>query len=209
MTDDDRLRRSDPRPARSRAKLVAAAADLLRATGPSAVTVDSVIGVAGVSRATFYRHFASTTELVAAAFHVVIPAAPVPQASGSVRERLTALAVSQARLFAEVPASTTFLAWLSLGADLAESYGPLGDAAERVEQRSLRERVADQYLRPFDEVLSSPDAVELLGQVDRITAMALIIGPLVMGRLSTLTTFDYESVARVAVDGFLATHTRD
>ncbi|GGF08472.1 TetR family transcriptional regulator [Williamsia phyllosphaerae] len=209
VTMDDRVRRTDPRPAQSRAKVVAAAADLLRAAGPSAVTVESVIGAAEVSRATFYRHFASTTEVVAAAFGVVVPAAPAPPPMGSVRDRLTALALSQARLFAEVPASTTFLAWLSLGAGLDETYGARGEDPDRVEQRTLRERVADQYLWPFDEVLSSADAVELLGQVDRITAMALIIGPLAMGRLSTLPTFDYEAIARAAVDGFLATHSRD
>ena len=100
------MRRRDPRPAQSRAKLIDAAADLLREAGPSAVTVDAVVAAADVSRATFYRHFAGTAELVAAAFHVVIPPAPVPPESGSVREQLLALTLSQARLIAAVPATT-------------------------------------------------------------------------------------------------------
>ncbi len=31
-------------------------------------------------------------------------------------------------------------------------------------------------------------------------------GPIVLGKLSTLADFDYEQIARAAVDGFLATH---
>lgn len=200
------MRRRDPRPAQSRAKLIDAAADLLREAGPSGVTVDAVVAAADVSRATFYRHFAGMAELVAAAFHVVIPPAPVPPESGSVREQLLALTLSQARLIAAVPATTTFLAWLSLGADLGAGFRA-GGPDELVEQRTLRERVAEQYLRPFDEVLGTPEAVAQLGHVDRITAMALLVGPLAMGRLSTLTTFDYEAVARAAVDGFWAART--
>lgn len=168
-----------------------------------------MIVAAEVSRATFYRHFASTTELVAAAFAVVIPAAPTPPATGSVRTRLTELMVSQARLIADVPATTTVLAWLSLGVDLDAGSVDRVRGAEGSEMLTLRERVADQFLRPFDEVLSSPDAVDLLGDVDRVVAVALLIGPLAMGRLSTLPSFDYEAVARAAVDGFMAVHTRD
>ncbi|GAA2055183.1 TetR/AcrR family transcriptional regulator [Williamsia deligens] len=201
------MRRSDPRPARSRAKLVDAAAGLVREHGPAAVTVDAVIGAADVSRATFYRHFASTTELVAAAFAVVMPTAPAPSATGSVHDRLTELVLAQARLIAEVPATTTVLAWLSLGVDL--DTGSVDRVREGAEMLTLRERVADQFLRPFDEVLSSPDAVELLGDVDRVLAMSLLIGPLAMGRLSTLPSFDYEKTARAAVDGFVALHARE
>ncbi|MFD0839778.1 TetR/AcrR family transcriptional regulator [Williamsia serinedens] len=201
-------RRTDPRPAQSRAKLVDAAAALVRDHGPAGVTVDAVIGAADVSRATFYRHFAGTTELVAAAFAVVIPPAPTPPASGSVRARLTELVLSQARLIADVPATTTVLAWLSLGVDLDAGSLDRVRGAEGTEMLTLRERVADQFLRPFDEVLSTPDAVDLLGDVDRTVAMALLIGPLAMGRLSTLPSFDYDAAARAAVDGFIATHSR-
>ena len=34
----------------------------------------------------------------------------------------------------------------------------------------------------------------------------LLIGPLVAGRISTLTDFDYRECARKAVDGFLSVH---
>ena len=48
---------TDPRPARSRARLLEAATSLLRTGGPSAVTIDAVTRTANVARATFYRHF--------------------------------------------------------------------------------------------------------------------------------------------------------
>lgn len=172
------------------------------------MTVDAVIASADVSRATFYRHFAGTTELVAAAFAVVIPSAPTPPATGSVHDRLTELVLSQARLIADVPATTTVLAWLSLGVDLDAGSVDRVRGAGGAAMLTLRERVADQFLRPFDEVLSSPEAMAAFGDVDRVTAVALLIGPLAMGRLSTLPSFDYETVARAAVDGFVALHDR-
>jgi hypothetical protein len=39
-------------------------------------------------------------------------------------------------------------------------------------------------------------------------AIALLIGPLILGKLSTVADFDYRSCAEAAVDGFLATHTK-
>ena len=51
--------RTDPRPARSRARLLDAATDLLCTGGPNAVTVDAVLRGANVARATLYRHFPS------------------------------------------------------------------------------------------------------------------------------------------------------
>lgn len=55
--------RSDPRPARSRARLLDAATSLLRSGGPSAVTIDAVTRTANVARATLYRHFSSANDL--------------------------------------------------------------------------------------------------------------------------------------------------
>src|SRR5690625_152700 len=94
---------SDPRPARSRARLLAAAAALLRSGGPGAVTVDAVTRAANVARATLYRHFPSGDELRAAAFQSLLPPAPMPPAEGSLRERLTALVTEWAELIAEMP----------------------------------------------------------------------------------------------------------
>lgn len=195
----------DPRPARSRARLLEAATALLRAGGPSAVTVDAVVRASNVARATLYRHYASGNDLLAAAFHALIPPAPVPLADGNLRERLIALVHAQAELIAEAPVSVAAMSWLALGGNL--EHLPWGAAGtESAEVRNLRERVAEQYAAPFEAVLSSPEAVAELGDVDRVRVAALLLGPIVLGKLSTLPDFDYREIAVAAVDGFLATH---
>jgi len=194
---------TDPRPARSRARLLEAAAALLRAGGPSAVTVDAVTRTANVARATLYRHFPSGNDLLAAAFNSLIPPSPTPPAHGSLRDRLVAVVLAQAEAVAQAPALLTAMSWLSLGRDLEglpePDHARGGDSASIT---TLRERIAQQYAAPFDAIFDSPDAAEL-GEVDRTRAIALLIGPLVLGRLSTLPDFDYAECARAAVDGFL------
>ncbi|MCV7179696.1 TetR/AcrR family transcriptional regulator [Mycolicibacterium sphagni] len=196
-------RRSDPRPARSRARLLDAATALLRTGGPSAVTVDAVTRGANVARATLYRHFPSGNDLLAAAFHSLIPPAPMPPESGSLRDRLVALMQAQADLISETPVLLTATYWLALGPDMEHIPGTSLDA-DSPEVRTLRERVAQQYGAPFDAIFDSPEAQRELGEVDRAEAIMLLIGPLVAGRISTLADFDYRKCARAAVDGFLA-----
>ena len=191
----------DPRPARSRARLLEAATTLLRSGGPSAVTIDAVTRKANVARATLYRHFPSGNDLVAAAFMSLIPPPPMPPQSGSLRDRLIAIVGEWAESIAEAPTTLTAMAWLSLGPDIAEVPNK-GHGGQQI--RSLRERIAEQYSAPFDAVFDSAAAAEELGEVDRTTAFALLVGPLAFGRISTLTEFDYRKVAIAAVDGFLA-----
>ncbi|MDP7722353.1 TetR/AcrR family transcriptional regulator [Mycobacterium sp. TY814] len=197
----------DPRPARSRARLLEAAAALLRSGGPSAVTVDAVTRAANVARATLYRHFPSGNDLLAATFSSLIPAAPMPPAEGSLRDRLLALVLAQADLIAEAPAVLTAMAWLALGPDLQQLPAPGRSLGAQNAITGLRERIAQQYAAPFDALFDGPQAAEL-GEVDRSSAIALLIGPLVLGRLSTLPDFDYRETARAAVDGFLEVQCR-
>jgi AcrR family transcriptional regulator len=193
---------NDPRPARSRARLLDAATALLRSGGPSAVTIDAVTRSANVARATLYRHFSSANDLVAAAFMSLIPPAPMPPEEGSLRERLTAIVVAWADSIAEAPTTLTAMAWLSLGPDIGHIPARPSEAGSP-ELRSLRERIAEQYSAPFDAIFDSPQAAAELKPVDRTMAFALLIGPLAFGRISTLTEFDYRAVAIAAVDGFL------
>src|ERR1700687_528330 len=97
----------DPRPARSRARLLDAATALLRSGGPGAVTIDAVTRSANVARATLYRHFPSANDLVAAAFMRLIPTAPMPPEDGSLRERLTAIGVAWGASIAAVATAAT------------------------------------------------------------------------------------------------------
>jgi len=183
--------------------LLEAAAALLRSGGPSAVTVDAVTRSANVARATLYRHFPSGNDLLAAAFNSLIPPSPMPPAEGSLRDRLIALVLAQAEAVAHAPAMMAAMSWLALGRDLEELPEPrhtrAGDSSSIT---TLRERIAQQYTAPFDAIFDSPEAAEL-GEVDRSRAIALLIGPLVLGRLSTLPDFDYRECAHAAVDGFL------
>jgi AcrR family transcriptional regulator len=195
--------KTDPRPARSRARLLEAATALLRAGGPSAVTVDAVTRGANVARATLYRHFPSGNDLLAAAFGSLIPPAPMPTEEGTLRDRLIAVVLAFGQSIAEAPGMVMAMSWLALGRDLEElpasrqSGSPDSPAIS-----TLRERIAQQYAAPFDAIFDSPEAAEL-GDIDRSRAIALLIGPAVLGRLSTLPDFDYRDCAQAAVDGFL------
>lgn len=196
----------DPRPARSRARLLDAATALLRSGGPSAVTIDAVTRSANVARATLYRHFSSANDLLAAAFMSLLQRAPMPPAEGSLRDRLIAVVVGWAESIAEVPAMITAMAWLASGPDAgaySEVQHPESDAVG-----TLRSRIIQFYSVPFDAIFDSPQAAEELEDVDRIEAIALLIGPLILGKLSTVADFDYRRCAEAAVDGFLATHRR-
>ena len=199
--------RTDPRPARSRARLLDAATTLLRSGGPSAVTVDAVTRASNVARATLYRHFPSGNDLLAAAFHALIPPAPIPPDEGSLREQLVAAVDGFAAMIAEAPISLAAMSWLALGGDLEQMrWGK--DKKESAEVSTLRERVAEQYAAPFDAIFSTPGAIAELGDLDRMRAVALLVGPIVLGKLSTLPNFDYREIAELAVDGFLATHAK-
>jgi AcrR family transcriptional regulator len=197
----------DPRPARSRARLLDAATALLRTGGPSAVTIDAVTRSANVARATLYRHFSSANDLLAASFMSLIPPAPMPPEEGSLRDRLIAIVSKWAESISEVPTMLTAMAWLSLGPDI----GQLPDRHDvgSPQMRSLRERLAEQYSAPFDAIFDSPQAAAELKPVDRSMAFALLIGPLAFGRISTLADFDYQAVAVAAVDGFLKCFAKD
>jgi AcrR family transcriptional regulator len=195
--------KTDPRPARSRARLLEAATALLRAGGPSAVTVDAVTRGANVARATLYRHFPSGNDLLAAAFNGLIPPAPMPSDDGTLRDRLIALVLAFGHSIAERPGMAMAMSWLALGRDLEQlPESPRTRTADSPAITTLRERIAQQYAAPFDAIFDSPEAAEL-GEIDRTRAIALLIGPAVLGRLSTLPDFDYRDCAEAAVDGFL------
>jgi AcrR family transcriptional regulator len=200
--------RSDPRPARSRARLLAAASALLSSGGPSAVTIDAVTRSANVARATLYRHFSSANDLLAASFMSLIPPPPMPPEDGSLRERLTAVVSAWADSIAEAPTILTAMSWLSLGPDMGlppraqQALPAQSDQDSSPEMHSLRERIAQHYSAPFDVIFDSAQAADELHPVDRTLAFALLIGPLAFGRLSTLAEFDYQKVAVAAVDGF-------
>ena len=75
-SDTDAAARPDPRIERSRAKLIAAATELLVESGPSALTVDNVAERSGVAKSTLYRHWPSRTALMVDVLRANMPCAP-------------------------------------------------------------------------------------------------------------------------------------
>lgn len=197
---------TDPRSTRSRARLLEAATTLLRAGGPNAVTIDAVTRTANVARATLYRHFSGANDLMAAAFTSLLSPAPMPPREGGLRDRLVAVVVGWAESIAEVPTMLTAMTWLASGPDAGVYSAEPQSGSDSV--RTLKSRIIQLYSAPFDTILDGPEASAELEEVDRIQTIALLIGPLILGKLSTVADFDYRSCAQAAVDGFLATHAR-
>ena len=107
---------ADPRRARSRTRLLDAAAHLLSTGGVEAVTIEAVTKASKVARTTLYRHFTSSSHLLAATFERLLPQVTPPLPSSvPLREQLIELLTRQATLFAEAPLHLTTLAWVSLG----------------------------------------------------------------------------------------------
>jgi len=190
---------ADPRRARSRTRLLDAAAHLLSTGGVEAVTIDAVTKASKVARTTLYRHFSSSSHLLAATFERLLPqVTPPPPSSVPLREQLIELLTRQASLFAEAPLHLTTLAWLSLG-----PTSPDGDDTGHTQ--SLRTRVVDQYRQPFDAILQSPLACNELDHFDVELAMCQLVGPLAFARMTGLRTMSRHQCETI-VDDFLKAH---
>ncbi|MBO0811868.1 MAG: TetR/AcrR family transcriptional regulator [Microlunatus sp.] len=63
-TTDEQQRRLTARGARTKARIVSAAADLMRVKGVDATTMDDVRAASGTSKSQIYQHFRDKTELV-------------------------------------------------------------------------------------------------------------------------------------------------
>ncbi len=133
-----------------------AATALLRAGGPSAVTIDAVTRSANVARATLYRHFSSANELLAAAFTSLLQPAPMPPVEGGLRDQLLAVVVGWAESIAEVPAMLTAMTWLASGPD-AVAYSDVHQTDSDA-VGTLRTRIIQLYSAPFEAIFDSPQA---------------------------------------------------
>ena len=183
---------TDPRRARSRGKLLDAAADLLVSGGAAAVTVEAVTRLSGVARTTLYRNFPSTDSLIAAAFRRLLPAPEPPPADLPLREQLLHLCASMTRLIQDAPLQQSMLGWLAMGRG----------ASEDDEVGQLRRGVVDSYTAPLHAALSAAEADGTLVPGDRDLAVAQLAGPVVLARMIGLRAFTPADVERL-VDDFL------
>ena len=195
----------DPRRVRSRQRLLDAAVTLLNSGGVEAVTVEAVTRLSRVARTTLYRHFESSTDLVAAAFERLLPQAETPETTTSIRDDLLKLMQRQAELIEQAPLQLTTLAWLAM---LPEQPRQSGQSdGDQNAHAPLRRRVVEQYREPFDRVLTSDVATAELGDLDLTMAVTQLAGPLVFAKLTgirSMTVGDLEQL----VDDFLMAHRR-
>ncbi|MCV7151263.1 TetR/AcrR family transcriptional regulator [Mycolicibacterium pyrenivorans] len=195
--DDD----IDPRRIRSRNRLLDAAATLLSTGGVEAVTIDAVTKASKVARTTLYRHFKSSSHLLAATFERLLPQVTAPPpTSGSLRKQLIELLSRQATLFDDAPLHVTTLAWLALG-----PTGTNSDTDDRHASGALRTRVIDQYRQPFDALLQSAQARAELDDFDVELVLCQLVGPLAFARMTGLRNMTHDDCTQI-VDDFLAAH---
>src|ERR1700758_2742107 len=195
----------DPRWLRSRTRLLDAAVELLRSRGVDAVTIEAVTKASKVARTTLYRHFGSSSDLLAATLERLLPPVTPPPSTGSLRDRLVELVCRQATLYEEAPLHPTTLAWIALrstdnGADDAQDW-------QRC-KGSLQARVVEHYRQPFESILQSPDADTQLDEFDLELAVCQLAGPLLFAWMIGLRVIDHRDCARI-VDDFLAAHRLD
>jgi AcrR family transcriptional regulator len=155
----------DPRFVRSREAILAAARELLLAEGPAAVTHNRIAEHAGVGRATVYRHWPRTDQLLAQAMATV----PMPffdEPTSPYRDWLTRGLTDIARQLQQddVLAVTTTLAGAAL-------WDPAMDARRAGFARILADRLAAGLTAAAEHGELAPDA-------DASTVAALAIGPI-------------------------------
>lgn len=188
----------DPRRARSRGKLLDAAADLLVSGGAAAVTVDAVTRLSGVARTTLYRNFPSTDSLIAAAFRRLLPTPSPPPADLPIREQLLHLCGAMARLIQEAPLQQSMLGWLAMGRS----------AGDDDEVGALRRSVVDSYAEPLHAVLTAAETDGTLLPGDRDLAVAQLAGPVVLARMIGLRPYTDADIEGL-VDDFLRSRIAD
>lgn len=170
----------DPRVVRSRAAVVAGAAELLLADGPGAVTVDAVVQRTGVARSTIYRHFPTSTDVLRAAVDAVLPggtpAEPLapPGQTPTAEQARTAL-VRRLRANADHLATG---AWVRALPALLELVGRDPSLEEH------RAQIVARHREPLEEQLRAVrDAGLVPEDADLAVLAARLLGPLFYRRL--------------------------
>jgi AcrR family transcriptional regulator len=193
----------DPRRVRSRNRLLDAAATLLSTGGVEAVTIEAVTKASKVARTTLYRHFTSSSHLLAATFERLLPqVTPPAPTTGPLREQLIELLRRQAALFNDAPLHVTTLAWLALG-----PTGAKGDTDDRHVSGALRTRVIDQYRQPFDALLQGGQARAELDDFDLELALCQLVGPFAFARMTGFRIMTHDDCRKI-VEDFLIAHRR-
>ncbi|MDG5483368.1 TetR-like C-terminal domain-containing protein [Mycolicibacterium gadium] len=191
----DEASTGDPRVARSRAAVLAAAVDLLVEGGAPALTIEAVVQRSRIARSTVYRHWPRRIDLVADTFRTLIPPLPPAATSGDLRSRLVgvlrvlAAQINDEKYAAVVPAV-------------------LGSAARDPELAMFGDDFARSQRAPLDVILRTfTMSGELPADLDRDGAIAALVGPLLFRRIVFGQNVDAD-YADALVDAFLRAHQR-
>lgn len=186
---------SDPRVARSKAKILSAAADILTTQGAGFATIERVASEAGVARTTVYRHWSTRGQLLMDAFEMMAETAPEAN-STDLRTGLIEV--------------VTELAWALTKSRRAKMLPALIDAAERdVDVAELQARHTSMRRAPMRKVITlAQERGEIPANLDPEVATDQLSGPLFYRRLITHSAITSEFVEEI-VDSVIAGWQRD
>lgn len=183
----------DPRVARSRAKLLTAATELLVEHGPDALTVDRIAERSGVSKSTLYRHWPSHHALVVDVLRHNMPDTPPIDTTSGFEHGVRAHLHQLVDHFTDPEWGCILPALFSLSRQHPEiDHLTDADRAEKVARlkAALDAGVAEGVLPPGLD----PQAVS-----------AVLLGPPLMTVLGGIAT-DAHAIADYALDRFMASY---
>lgn len=183
---------TDPRIARSRAKVLDAATEILVESGPRAVTVDAVAERSGVAKSTLYRHWASRQDLLVDVMRCNVPEVAPPAADLAFGDALRVLVHDLAAVLGDPEWRAIMPAMVSLRQHLPE----LADVLHH-DQSEKFEILGDVLRRGAAEGAIPTD-------VDTELAAHALIGPVVFAILSGRDPID--DVVDFVVDRFLESY---
>lgn len=182
----------DPRIARSRAKVLDAATELMVESGPRAVTVDAVSERSGVSKSTMYRHWDSRQALLVDVMRANMPDIAPPDESLPFGDALRALVRAVANELSDPHWRRILPALLSL----------------RQQQPELDALAEDDHAGKLSVLAAimarGAAAGDVPDDVDLELASQVLIGPVVFATLGGYERLG--DVADFAVDRFLASY---
>lgn len=183
--------REDPRPGRSRARLLDAATELLVEAGPSGVTVDAVAERSGVAKSTLYRHWRSRTDLLVDVIRCNMPDPGPPDAAADFETALRAWVRTGAVMLAAPGWARILPALMAL-----QQHDP--------ELHALVDADHAGKIAVLTEILERGVTEGRIGAaIDPVRAVQLLIGPLLFAVISGETD-QLDALAEDVVDRFIA-----
>lgn len=186
---------TDPRVVRSRARIIAAATEVLVDVGPRGVTVDAIAERSGVAKSTLYRHWPSINDLLIEVIQANVPdLSPTVEGVGC-EEALRSVMRQLAKSFAAPE-------WVRIVPSLIALRQEFPEVAELMQ--------ADRFERmgPIADLLQQGVTEGVLpGDLDPSRVTQLLVGPLFFALIMG-DVHDLDHLADVVVDQFFTAFSR-